>query len=146
MIVRRATAGDVPRIVQMGGQFYATTKYAPPYCEQSATVIVQLMLDSGILLVADDEGELIGMVGLVLSPFAFNFAYRSAAEVMWWVDPEARTGGAGLALLRAVDAACIDAGVHHQEMKSLATSPAHVDTLYRRLGYTPSEHSYTKAR
>jgi L-amino acid N-acyltransferase YncA len=148
MLVRKATQGDTERIVEMGAAFYATTKYAQatPYDETSAAVLIQFMRDSGILLVAEHSGAVIGMVGLVVAPFAFNMAVRGAHEVMWWVEPDARDSGAGLALLRAVDEACAQAGVVWQEMKSLATSPEYVGAIYERFGYALSETSYTKVR
>lgn len=147
MKIRRATQYDTDAIVDMGAQFYATTSYASfaPYDETSAAVLVQMMRDSGILLVAENEdGRVIGMVGLVVVGFHFNQSVRTAHEVMWWVEPRHRDTGAGLSLLRAVDDACVEQGVTAAQMMTLATSPPQAALLYERLGYTHSETSYTK--
>ena len=146
MIVRAATVDDVPRIVEMASRFYAQTHYAQivPLADESAAGLALLLIEQGVVLVAEHEGEAVGMVALFLEPFLFNVSRMVATELAWWVDPEARTTGAGQALLEAIEPACRERGVHLVRMMTLEGSPAHAAALYARRGYSPTEHAYTK--
>lgn len=146
MIIRPANTADTSAIVAMGSRFFAQTEYArfAQYSDASAAALTQMMRDDGVLLVAEHDGVLVGMVGLVIAPFLFNHALRSAHEVMWWVDPDAQGSGAGKALLAAVEPACRDAGAVAIQMIHLANSPPQAQALYERMGYQHSESSYTR--
>lgn len=145
-MIRAANESDIPAILDMGARFYAATSYAgfSDYCHDSVAVIVRMMLADGVLLLAEHEGEAVGMVGLCVAPFHFNHAHRTAHEVMWWVDPEARSTGAGVALLQAVEPACREKGVTAIQMMTLADSPRHAGQLYERQGYRLTENAFTK--
>lgn len=146
MNIRPATAADLPDIVLMGAQFYATTSYAAyaDYDPDSATAMGFFLLDNGVLLVAEIDDKLIGMVGLVVGSFPFNRDIKTAHEVMWWVNENARHSGAGIALLKAVEPACRAAGVAAIQMLHLENSPPQAKMLYEKLGYQFTESCYTK--
>ena len=76
-----------------------------------------------VLLLAEDEGRVVGMAGLFVLPFMFNANHVSAHEVVWWVEPEAQGKGAGKALLQAIEPACRDRGAELIYMVHLANSP-----------------------
>ena len=145
MIVRSAIDEDVADIVAMGRAFYDATHYAAfsPYCPASARALIDVMR-GGVLLVAQDNGELLGMVGLIVAPFPFNAAVKSAHEIMWWVNPDAQRSGVGRALLEAVEPACREAGAKLVQMTHLANSPPQAGALYERMGFTLCESSYSK--
>ncbi|MFC4728800.1 GNAT family N-acetyltransferase [Coralloluteibacterium thermophilus] len=144
-MIRAATHDDIPAIVEMGRKFYATTSYPSfaPFNPESVAALARMMIDTGVLLVAD-EGELVGMAGLVVCPFMFNADVLAAHEVMWWVDPDAQGRGTGKALLSAIEPACRARGVGAIQMVHLHNSPPQAAVLYERLGYRHSESSYTK--
>lgn len=144
--IRPAGPDDLGAAVAMAEAFYATTSYTKvaPFCEDSVMLIGRMLLESGVLLVAEKDGRLIGMVGLVLAPFLFNRERVTAHEVMWWVDPDERETGAGVALLRAIIPACKERGASAIQMGCLSTSPPQADALYRRLGFEPSEYTYMR--
>lgn len=146
MIVRRATQADTEQIVAMGLEFFAATPYAQfANCDEtSIAVLAKMMRDTGILLVSEVDGVVTGMVGLVVAPFAFNHALRSAHEVMWWVDPSFRDTGAGIALLRAIEPEARAMGCIAVQMMTLSNSPPQAEALYGRLGYTHTETSFYK--
>ena len=147
MIVRKAAMGDIAAIVRMSREFYATTGYAriAPLSAIAVVDMTQTMIDTGVILVADHDGAVIGMVGLMIVPFVLNPAVRTAHEVVWWVDRDAPgANGAGKALLAAVEPACRTAGAVAVQMLALSTSPRHVAVLYERAGYRHSESCFTK--
>ncbi len=145
-MIRRATEADIPAVIEMSRSFYATTAYAAltPMCEKAVSATAGMLIDSGVLLVAEVDGDLVGMVGLAVMPFTFDHDVTIAAEVVWWVEPDAQGAGIGLALLEAVEPACREAGADAIQMMTLATSPPHAAALYERLGYRHSESSFTK--
>lgn len=145
-LVRSAVHADVPAIVSMSRKFYATTSYAgfAPMDDESVGKLADFLIGTGVMLVAEVDGHVRGMVGLAVTPFMFNHQLKSAHEVVWWVDPAAQGMGLGRQLLAAVEPACRDAGVKAIQMIHLPASPPQAAALYERAGYRHSETSYTK--
>lgn len=146
MIVRPAGLRDMPTIIEMGERFFVTTEYTAfsGYDELSADAIGRMLIEHGVLLVAEVGDRVVGMVGLMVAPFLFNHSLKTAHEVMWWVDEDMRDKGAGIALLRAVEPACRGKGAVAIQMIHLSNSPPQASALYERLGFGHSESSYTK--
>lgn len=146
MIVRAATDDDIPSIVEMSRKFYATTAYAKwaPMSDAAVANTAHMLIHDGVMLLAEDDGRTVGMVGLARLPFTFNPAMRIAAEVVWYVTPDAQGAGAGKALLAAIEPACTKLGVDAIQMMTLATSPPQAAALYERMGFEHSESSFTK--
>ncbi len=144
-MIRKATEADVPAIVAMARKFYATTSYAEfaPMDDGAVAALVRQLMDS-VMLVHETDGRIDGMVGLVVAPFMFNNAVKAAYEVVWWVDPQARGGIAGKALLEAVEPACKALGCSIVVMVHLHNSPPQAAALYERMSYHHTESSYTK--
>lgn len=145
-MIRPATFDDVDAIVDMSAKFYATTTY-PSFARfdvMSVASLARFLISDGVMLVYEDRGVVVGMVGLVVSPFPMNAAVSLATEVVWWVEPNHRDTGAGVALLRAVAPACRALGASAIQMMDMADSPPHAATLYERMGYHLTERSYTK--
>lgn len=144
--IRQATAADVPAVVDMACAFYETTHYtawADPHPE-SIHALAQGMADDHVLLVAEKDGELQGMVALFVVPFMFNANVNAAFECAYWVKPEARGSRAGWQLLEAVAPACKAKGCASVTMVKLENSPPQVALMYERLGFVCTESSYTR--
>lgn len=146
MIVRNATESDIPAIVWMSDCFYDTTSYAgfADFDPDAAEHLARVMIDTGVMLLAEADGKPVGMVGLIVAPFMFNAAHKTAHEVVWWVNDDQRGTGAGIALLRAIEPACRAQGCTAIQMVHLSNSPPHASLLYERLGYVHSESSFTR--
>lgn len=146
-MIRRATQDDLCRIVEMSEAFYPTTKYAvrAPFDAPSTAVLAQRLIEHGIMLVAEVEGKVVGMVGLVVGPFMFNISVNGAYEIVWWVEPEHQGSRIGYQLLKQVEEEAKQfENVVLIQMASLATSPPQVAKLYEKLGYVQSETLFTK--
>lgn len=146
MLIRNATEADLPAVVSMGERFYATTHYKDfaAYNPASVEALARMLMDTGILLVADDNGP-VGMVGLCVAPFAFNADVKAAYEVVWWVNPEQRGGLTGARLLKAIEPAAKDKGCAAIQMLHMSNSPPQAGQMYARMGYAHTESSWTKA-
>jgi GNAT superfamily N-acetyltransferase len=144
--IRKATLADVPEIVRMSALFYPTTHYADWCAMDEATVadLASSLIEGHIFFVAEDAGQLVGMVGLFVCPFLFNRTEHFGCEVVWWVAPSARGSHVAASLLVAIEQPLRDAGATRVQMVHMPNSPPQASALYERLGYSQSEISYTK--
>lgn len=144
MVIRHATESDIASIVAMSRKFYATTHYArmTPMDDDTVAGLSRGLLDH-VLLIAEDDAETVGMIGLFVAPFLFNANATTAHEVVWWVSPDAAGNGLGRRLIEAAVAACRERGCSAIQMVHLPSSPPQAAGLYEKLGFSHSESSYT---
>jgi len=142
-MIRQATIEDMPRLVEMGRRFAAETEYRkiievkPERIEAS---VVSLMANpDGVFFVSGSDGSPTGMIAMLAYDHPFS-GERTAFEVVWWVDPEAR--GDGVRLLRAAEGWAKEQGIHKVQM---VAPNERVGALYQRLGYEPVEVSYQRS-
>lgn len=145
-MIRPATNADVPRIVEMSRLFYGTTSYAEwaDFDEETVANLAESLISDHVMLVADVDRKVYGMVGLFVAPHMFNVGVKAAYEVVWWVEPEAQGAGVGKALLQAIESACAERGAAAIQMVHLSTSPPQAALVYERMGFGHTESSYTK--
>jgi GNAT superfamily N-acetyltransferase len=145
-MIRRATQADMDSVLRMGERFYRSSHYTSmaDFCRESARKLVQMVIDAGVLMIAEQDGQDVGMVGLVVAPFMFNNDKIGAYEVFWWVEPEARGGMAAWRLLKSIEQVCAEMGVTLIQMVVLSDSPERAAKMYERAGYVHSETSFTK--
>lgn len=146
MIIRHAVDNDVDDIVAMAERFYPTSGYEriAPLAKVSAAGLAIVTMESGVMLVADEQTQLVGMACLHLEPYLFNTAVTIAQEIAWWIEPEFRGGMLAARLLYAAEAACRERGAHVIRMATLPDSPPQAAALYQRMGYAPSENYFIK--
>lgn len=142
-MIREARFMDVPRLVEMGQRFIASTEYKTRLKsnpEQLDHLMRKLIAeDDGLLLVDERDGAVVGMVGI--------FLYRSpisgqgiASEVFWWMEPGYR--GLGFRLLRKAESIAKSLGV---ELAQMTAPNERVARIYKALGYSKLEEQYQKA-
>lgn len=145
-IVRPATREDIPRIVDMALRFYPTTHYAKiaDVTKESAAGLAIIAMESGVMLVAEKDGAVIGMACLVVGPFEFNVSVTMATELAWWIEPEHRGSTLALRMMEAIHAAARERGASVVRMATMANSPPQAAAMYERLGYVHSDSHYMK--
>lgn len=145
-VIRSATHDDIAAICSMARKFYATTEYAraAPMDDDSVSDLVAGLIDDGVVLIAFSDGEPVGMIALVVTPFMFNRNVLTAHEVAWWVDPSVQRLGVGSTLLEMAESACRDAGAVSMQMVTLSTSPPAAAKTYLRAGFEHTETCFTK--
>lgn len=140
--IRRATAEDVPRIVEMGQSFHQSTGYKdiialdPQRVGSAASSLIET--PDGCLLVAERDGSIIGMLALYAYVHLMS-GQRCVSELAWWVEPAARSDGAGVRLLVAGEAWAREIGARSIQMIA-PTEP--VASLYHRRGYAEVERAF----
>lgn len=147
-MIRPATHDDIAAVTALGKKFHTEGGLArlAPYDPESIKGLLAGLIDGpdGILIVAEVDGEVVGMAGGLCFPAYFNGAHRIGQELFWWVAPEHR-GGVGKAMLTALEDAARDAGATVWIMIALeAVRPEAVGAVYRRAGYEPVEHLYMR--
>ena len=144
LVIRTATEADLPRIVEMGQHFIAST----PYRDQVNADVealgesLRLLFTIGTVFVAERDGDdLVGMLGATVYSHYLTHR-RTATESFWWGEPEARGTRAWVNLLAAFEAWAHDQGARVIELGSW--NPR-LDRVYeRRLGYVAGERIYRK--
>jgi GNAT superfamily N-acetyltransferase len=154
MVIRPATDADVPRIVEMAERFYPESPYPAIYGDmgpnQAAGLALVAMrgheqhIEPGVLLVAEEGDELVGMVCLAKDRATFNPAVTIASELVFWIEPEHRGGMAAVRLLKAAEDAARERGIEVNRMAVLSSSPPQAAALYERMGYALTESYYSK--
>lgn len=167
MIIRTATARDIPRIAEMAARFIAETKYAtvleahPDRLEALAAKVLEI----GAIFVAGEEltiypcgcsrlkvaagmcdhgireemGHLVAFIALAVVEDIIDGRPR-AEEIAWWVEPEHRPLRAGHKLLGAAEDWARQKGVI--SLKMVAPSGSTVGAFLERRGYVHIESAY----
>lgn len=145
-MIRQATLDDLGAIVSMAEKFYATTHYShwANFNTDTVETLASNLIENHVMLCAEVDGVVVGMVGLFVAPFMFNSDKTGAYEVVWWVNPDAQGSGVGYKLLQAIEPACRAKGADAIQMVLMANSPPIATQLYERNGYAHSETSFTK--
>jgi len=146
-MIRPATVSDIPTIAALGEKFHAQAgwdeiEYSREDCAASLTAF--MAADCFICLVAEQDGEIVGMASGVLSPVYFNAGHLSGEELFWWVSDSAPQL-AGIRLLDALEKAARERGCETFQMKSIdRLNGDRMVRLYERRGYRASEQSFIK--
>lgn len=147
MNIRNATDSDIPSIVGMSANFYKVAGYDKhiPFCPDSTAEYVKVALDMEMVCVAENDQQVVGFVLGIIAPFIMNRNYLSGCELAWWVEPEHRTGSAGIKLLKAIEQKAEKLGVKIWSMMCLESQePEKVESMYLKLGYTKAERTFTR--
>lgn len=142
-MIRRATLDDTGRLLEMGQRFVAETDYArlitiSPVALAAAIHSI-LANPNGAVFVSGSDATLTGMIAMLAYDHPFS-GERTAFEVVWWVEPEAR--GDGVRLLRAAEAWAREQGITKMQM---VAPNGRVGEFYQRMGYAPVETSYQRS-
>jgi GNAT superfamily N-acetyltransferase len=133
--IRAAELADVERLPALYEWLFAPPGSRPEvWDERRAVVALTQAIEShdSCVLVADDDGELIGICTVYQDMHSVRFGYRAWVEDLA-VDPERRSQGVGKALLDAAKDWGRERGATHLELDSALTRPdAH--RFYEREG------------
>lgn len=143
-IVREAREADAARLDELVQHFLAATPYHAAVevsPEQRGIVLARFLSGgfSGRILVAEREGVVVGLLGLLLFPNLLT-GQITASDVLWWVEPTAR--GCGRLMLEHGEAWARLHGA--QVMHIVAWDNPRLEAFYARLGYVKLETVYSK--
>lgn len=143
-MIREATEADLPELLAMGHRFISESRYREFILdngEQLEKLAKHLLANpQGRVLVSQKNGELVGMLGMIVFPHHFS-GELTGGEVFWWVQPEEREGGAGLKLLRHAERLASSLGANKMQM---VAPTERIEKLYEALGYKKVETTYQR--
>ena len=101
-----------------------------------------MVLENLEISVAEQDGKIVGGVGIVYIPFIWNYSILVGDELFWWTFENApfKTGAAlfDFAMKR------IEEKGARPMFRALDTSPKHIDKFYERRGLKRTETVFTK--
>ena len=143
-VVREATRADVPTLVSMAMDFLKT-EYAGLVDGDptSVSALAQRFIDADdavALVVEDGDGQVSGMMGLSLYTQPVS-QEQIGIELVWWMNPNARGAGGGVALLAAAETW---ARAHGATKLQMIAPNERVGQWYERHGFTRTEIHYQR--
>lgn len=145
-MIRLARLEDCAEIARLGAIFHAEAAWGDvvEYKAEDCQRALALLIEHGILLVAEEGDRIVGMAGGMVFPFYFNNSHLTGNEMFFWVSPE-RRGGLGVRLLHALEDAAKSKGCKSFSMNLMETvNPEATLRFYRRNGYRPLERTVVK--
>jgi hypothetical protein len=143
--IRLAKFDDVQELLDTGEQFFNLGDMGPRITYDKVVLcktLINLITDDNCCLFVDDKLQ--GVIAGVVSPMWFSDNLMGQ-ELLWWVNPEARHSKVGFQLMNKLIKWFEDKGVAAYSMYSLEHSnPEQMDRIYKRKGFTQTEHTYTR--
>lgn len=145
--VRLIKPEDVPRVARMA---VANVRETRPYQDVDPEAVERVVMAAAggeglSILVAEKDGEPVGMLAWCVYPMFFNPADIVSQEMGLYVFPEARSIDMVRTMVSKWEALSRQTGCTH----SMMTSPiwertAGMQRLYKMIGYTPIEVGFMK--
>jgi ribosomal protein S18 acetylase RimI-like enzyme len=138
MKIQPAANSHLGQLVELLGiLFRQEAEFTPDAAKQEAGLKMILgHPDAGLILVAEDEGEIVGMVSLLFVP-STSFGGRVAILEDMVVRPEARSSGVGAKLLDAAIASAREQSCLRITLLTDASNTA-AQRFYSRAGFAAS--------
>ena len=144
-MVRDGTEADLDAVVDMAREFWKCTRYDDPYDPEHVHIMASIALEHGLLAILEVDGEIAGFVAGLKGPLIGNGNVLNGTEIAWWVNPEARKGHNGIALMKHIENMAKAQGIKYWNMMVMETCQPEVGAaIYTRLGYEKSETAYTR--
>lgn len=145
-MIRRAVPEDIHAILAMGQAFFEETgwdKHAD-FDARSFAYSCGLIMDHGVFLVAERDGQPVGMAAAGISPAYWNRNVLTAQELFFYCNPANRKG-TGRNLMEALEHAVKARGVVLFSMSAEEGLRAEaLGRLYRSRQYFPQERIFWK--
>lgn len=146
--IRFATEHDVPVIVELGRRMHAESPRFSffEFSEEKAVETTCLALSDGLLLVAEQDGGVVGMIAGLPGEHFFSRA-RYICDLVCYVLPDYRGTSIGSRLVREWDKVISEADLDLAESIlgiSTEVQPERTKELYERLGYRLSGYIMVK--
>lgn len=134
-MIRRATADDLDRIVELGAAFHAYCPYRDiPLDPEGFRDFAGRLIEGGAIFLSDD-----GMIGGLLVPLYFNPSVVMGAELFWWA------GKTGKGLREAFETWAKESGAQGVQFSGLTDQRAEtIRKVFERAGYTAAETAFFK--
>lgn len=149
IIVRDATPADMPVYLQLSADFHAASpmqrvcQFEP---EGFKDFVIGAMDNPDIcILVAELNGEIVGITGGIIYPLYFSPSHKVSQELWWWLTPAARGSGVGNKMFKHLQLWSKERGAKTIFMIALEDERAEkMEKVYCRAGFEPMERTFMK--
>jgi GNAT superfamily N-acetyltransferase len=145
-MIRQAEETDIRALVDIGALFWEATQFfkeGSQYSHERATQTALAAYERGIALVSENDGSVDGMILFIVCPSPFSDELV-AAEIVFFVSPEARGKGAGRELLEAGVLEAREFGCTRASVGNMfSVSPEVSEKLFNEAGFHLAENTYT---
>lgn len=142
MIIRDATLNDAPDLLRMGELMHHESPRFNKFTfdlDKTRKLIEFLVTNSnGIVIVAERDGKLIGMLGGMVSEHFFS-RDTYACDFVVFIDPEHRGGSTVIRMIKLFEQRAKDLGAKEVSLGiSTEVNTERTANLYEKLGYMRS--------
>lgn len=142
--IRPAIESDIECIVEMGKLSLSASplrKFFTDDMRHAAQFCVELLKNpAALILIYERDGKPRGVLALMIADH-FLCGIKTATELMWYVEPEFRPGGAGLFLLWEAEKQAKERGA---QLLHFMADNERVGAVFERFGFHKLEVSYQK--
>ena len=149
IVVREAVEADLPIYVQLSADFHAASPMQR-VCEFDSEgfkkfVIIAMSNPDISILVAELNGEIVGITGGIIYPLYFSPSHKVSQELWWWLTPAARGSGVGNKMFKHLQLWSKERGAKTIFMIALEDERAEkMEKVYCRAGFEPMERTFMK--
>jgi GNAT superfamily N-acetyltransferase len=147
-MIRQAKHSDLKRIQEMGSEFWVESNFKDFLGELDPEGLHRFyvhLIGKNCLMVADVDGEVVGMMGFSIFQHPMSPGKKIAQEHFWWIEPEHRRSGVGSELLATAEHLIKARGAIGNFMITLhGVDHERVGNFYEGEGYRPFEYVYFK--
>lgn len=136
---RNATHDDVGKCLTCAKHF--VDFYGLDWDIESIIDTLNMVIDNGVFILAEINGEVVGGAAAIVSPTIWNRKQLFFQEVFWWVEPEYRNTSVGIKLLRHLESKAPEGTTI--SISILPETNIKQDTL-AKLGYSIKELTYIR--
>lgn len=148
-MIRQANKFDIPQIIEMLKQYRDEAPIEILKQANDQEYIERLLLDlivgSGFILVAEKNDLLIGMLIAGIIPNIWNPKVNQCSEIAYWVQPEFRGSTAAYRLIKEYIKECdklFKSGrIQMNTISKMINSP---DLKYQKFGFQKLEETWTR--
>jgi GNAT superfamily N-acetyltransferase len=147
--VREATEADLPVYMELSADFHAASPMQK-VCEfdpKGFEAFVRLAMQNPdiCILLAEVNGEIVGITGGIIYPLYFSPTHKVSQELWWWLTPAARGSGAGNKMFKHLQSWSKERGAKTIFMIALEDEKAQkMEKIYCRSGFEPMERTFMK--
>lgn len=146
MTIRIATHNDIDASYQLVADFFAQSlgQFGLKMDETDTKAFMEMLLVAGFAVIAEDNGNPIGVCAGFVSPMPFDRSQQVFQESIWYVSP-AHRGKVGLELFSFVEAECKRRGINYLVMANMANiGQERLAEFYTKHGYRLMEQHWIK--
>lgn len=144
-MVRDGNKNDLPAVVEMSKEFWRHTMYQEEFEPEYVEHMASLAIEHGLLAILEVGGVIEGFTAGLKTPLLGSSTILGGCEIAWWVNPAARKGRNGIALMQHIEKMARAQGVKYWNMIVMESCQPEVGAaIYERLGYKKSETTYTR--